>query len=1481
MFDPVIKQALQGRRLVPVVGAGACFGAGLPGWVKLIRPLGEVAEKPLPEQDKDVAVSHLLDSAQAYHTKFGRPELVRRLRNSLDTTRRQPTAIHRALTRLGVPYILTTNYDDLTERALREQQVFCQLVLEEKDLPYIEEAKGPTLIKLCGGLERPHTIAITRDDFHDFSTDRKWLIDWLSSTFRAKSALFLGYRVEDPFLQQVWREISRSLESHRPRSYTVEFSPDSYRVEDLKNRGIDAVALTITAGADKTGVLAGWLEKLSTQDPASAPSEPVDEGQLHAVVKQAVTEEGTPRTATSSTNDPGDGPDETEGALVTPPPDLVTRADVTEIRQRLEAIDRGVRALGQSIREEKAPGTHPGIGSLTTVDAGAATPLEKLNQERFERAREMLDKGSVVNAEREFASLTEYIRADGDRPEILALLARTRSNHGICFYYLERKDDAVAAFEEAYALAPEKLRIRFTWALGLSLKGELDQAAELIDAILAEAPNDGDAVALMAEISGRRSGLTAAIEFLEAHPVESAAYFTTLANHYIQAERFPDAAIAARRALTLEPDRWDAQNRLAFALAAPVIERKTGTKRPTYALTAAERADLDEAIRLIEESSGRLRAAEMRPQLADALLNLSGFRGAAGDPRGALAAATEAVGIRGEEAPGQLLMNLFVFQMALGHYPEAIQTARRLRQHEDPVTSIQREMDGLLAQAQFGAAAQLFDDELGAHPALAQDPYSLILKARALYQLSRVDEALGLLSQAHADYPNDPLVLVESAIIKAELRRGAEAEADFRAAEQTPAKDFTVLVRQQFGLFLLDRGSWLEAAPRLLGKMREEGEEPPIAEVLLCPFLPQYLICLYNLQRYARCLELARAYIGYSPTTGDTRGSEKVKTPGTFQVPIWELAINCLLHFRDFGPAAVLLEEVVSRTGRLEHFLRLVEVTFHLGEDARARQVLERAHAAHPDSVEALLWLARLDAKAGQPGPAIGRAARAVELAPDNVQARQTLTQIAVLSRETPDALQLAPDVIRLIQESVHWLVEREAGWKAIPVTDDLRALRRELKKHAQRVARVEKEFRKRCLPLALFARAVGRSLFETWNDLRLSGRLRLHMAQGSQEEQRHEQELVSATRAVSLDTTALFTLALLDRLHLLPRLFDQIHVATPVFDTVRQEADLMATVKPSRAIVGWRDGQLFHHEIPETVTAEQKRLLDAIMAFLKGQGTNVNLCGVEGHLWEDSKVQELSEQLGEAAYYPVAVAKGKGVALYSDDLASRSLGKQLHEVPSFCTQALLRLAETRGLISANEHQDALLALIKNHYWFVSEDHRTVIRALEVEGYTGEGELTRRLLARVSDSEIDPEASARILGIVLGHLWCHATRLPTAARLTQRTRFHWVELCAKNLAQGGEDQLRFIRVAGHFVAALAASMLEEPAGFFGVCDGLLASSDLSRERRVIIERTVDLLCSAVVKQGLQHGRIQRKVAAQWRRQLRLNRLLRGGRGFGI
>src|SRR5688572_9395968 len=167
----LILGRIRRERCVPFLGAGASLGfgdgPGLPTASELAKALAARCRFPGADPSDFFRVTQ-------YFRMVRDPHVLRTtVADLLRVPRVKPSVVHRTLSLLPIPYVLTTNFDDLMERAFREEAGKAPAVFsyERKgkpvNLPNATQ-REPIVYKLHGSLETLSTMVLTEDDVVDF-----------------------------------------------------------------------------------------------------------------------------------------------------------------------------------------------------------------------------------------------------------------------------------------------------------------------------------------------------------------------------------------------------------------------------------------------------------------------------------------------------------------------------------------------------------------------------------------------------------------------------------------------------------------------------------------------------------------------------------------------------------------------------------------------------------------------------------------------------------------------------------------------------------------------------------------------------------------------------------------------------------------------------------------------------------------------------------------------------------------------------------------------------------------------------------------------------------------------------------------------------------------------------------------------------------------------------------------------------------------
>lgn len=260
MATDELSSSLRSGDALFFIGAGLSAGAGLPNWPALVEPLARSVGARWPASQADLTTDHLITGAQYFENQQGRNALIRHLQDELDTTGVEPTGVHKFISSLPVRTIFTTNYDDLIERSLRAAGRRASVTVNEAELAYWDGDRAQ-VVKICGDLQRPESIVITKQDFTTYAETHRRLVEQLRAALETRTALFLGYSLQDPFFNQIWDGIGLTQGRHRRRGYAVLFDAPALEVEDWQRRGLQIINIE-TTGRDRTKLLLDWLSPL-------------------------------------------------------------------------------------------------------------------------------------------------------------------------------------------------------------------------------------------------------------------------------------------------------------------------------------------------------------------------------------------------------------------------------------------------------------------------------------------------------------------------------------------------------------------------------------------------------------------------------------------------------------------------------------------------------------------------------------------------------------------------------------------------------------------------------------------------------------------------------------------------------------------------------------------------------------------------------------------------------------------------------------------------------------------------------------------------------------------------------------------------------------------------------------------------------------------------------------------------------------------
>jgi len=216
----LLEQFERGNVLL-FVGESINRGA-LPSSAELAEELAARCDYPLEEP-------LTLPRVAGYYemTRNDRHGLIQFLRDRLDCPVLAPLRVHKLVVQLRPRVIVTTCYDRLLERALRDAGIPYIPVIGNAEVAYAEERKV-LLVWLWGVLDQPDSIVVTEDDRRLFLEGRVNLSDVLRGELARRTWLFVGFNAEDEWFRSFYDSVNRGLDRQSRRAHIVGATPGAY-----------------------------------------------------------------------------------------------------------------------------------------------------------------------------------------------------------------------------------------------------------------------------------------------------------------------------------------------------------------------------------------------------------------------------------------------------------------------------------------------------------------------------------------------------------------------------------------------------------------------------------------------------------------------------------------------------------------------------------------------------------------------------------------------------------------------------------------------------------------------------------------------------------------------------------------------------------------------------------------------------------------------------------------------------------------------------------------------------------------------------------------------------------------------------------------------------------------------------------------------------------------------------------------------------
>ncbi len=237
---PLLDDLVAGRWL-PIVGAGLSRNADLPS--RRTMPLWTDLGKSLAEDMQDYEYVNPIDAISAYAHEFGRPKLIEKLSDLLFVSEARPGKTHHAFCSIQFDIVCTTNLDFLLERQYELTPRPCTPLIDEDQLSIKVHGSSVTLLKLHGDLNHPNRLVATEEDYDIFLERYPSVATYLANLLITRTAVLIGYSLDDPDFRQVWQVVGERLGKARRVAYVLCVGAKPADVTRFERRGVKVINL--------------------------------------------------------------------------------------------------------------------------------------------------------------------------------------------------------------------------------------------------------------------------------------------------------------------------------------------------------------------------------------------------------------------------------------------------------------------------------------------------------------------------------------------------------------------------------------------------------------------------------------------------------------------------------------------------------------------------------------------------------------------------------------------------------------------------------------------------------------------------------------------------------------------------------------------------------------------------------------------------------------------------------------------------------------------------------------------------------------------------------------------------------------------------------------------------------------------------------------------------------------------------------------
>ncbi len=198
-----IKTSLDNKNLTIFAGSGVSDDSNLPLWSELILEI----KKSLKTKESDY-----LKIAELFYIQFKENKYYEKLSEYFPQNA-FANMLHKKIVNLNVKNIITTNWDELFEKAIYENGEFFDIIKDDKDIGY--STGFSKLLKMHGSIDTKN-IVFKESDYLNYSLNFPLVENYVKSIFSTDTTLLVGYSLNDINVKQIISWVNFHSKSIKP-----------------------------------------------------------------------------------------------------------------------------------------------------------------------------------------------------------------------------------------------------------------------------------------------------------------------------------------------------------------------------------------------------------------------------------------------------------------------------------------------------------------------------------------------------------------------------------------------------------------------------------------------------------------------------------------------------------------------------------------------------------------------------------------------------------------------------------------------------------------------------------------------------------------------------------------------------------------------------------------------------------------------------------------------------------------------------------------------------------------------------------------------------------------------------------------------------------------------------------------------------------------------------------------------------------------